>query len=139
MTAYEAAELASRIKLATHQALDAAHAQDWQAFDRNLERIGELRADLPISEARTIGTVALKDVTEKTGATKVTIGIERDSLAMILHPEGTGTWDGSYCADPCGTQGRRYSLGRVGRHQPGRTNARHRPVGRQGNRTPDTN
>jgi hypothetical protein len=48
------------------------------------------------SNAHIIGTVALKDVADKPGTTTVRISVEKDNLALVIHPEGTGTWDGPY-------------------------------------------
>jgi hypothetical protein len=96
MTEYEKAELASRIELATSKSLDAAKAQDWQEFDKHMAKVSELRASLPIENARTVGIVALKDTMEKQGEIKIRIGIEQHSLGLFIHPEGTGTYDGPY-------------------------------------------
>jgi hypothetical protein len=94
MTNYEIAELSSRIALATKKAVEAARKQDWPAFDCHLAKANELRGSLP--EARILGTVILNDTTDKPGHTRIVVSIERDNLALTLHPEGTGTWDGPY-------------------------------------------
>jgi hypothetical protein len=96
MTEYRIAELSSQIELETSKALDAAHKQDWAEFDNHLEKVSELRASLPIQDARTIGTAILQDTLNKTSSTKVRIGIEKDNLGLEIHPDGTGTYDGSY-------------------------------------------
>jgi hypothetical protein len=96
MTAYQIAELAGRIELAVRKSADAAHKQDWQAFDQHMAKISEFRASLPIENARTVGVVALKDTMEKQGEIKIRIGIEKDNLGVEIHPEGTGTYDGAY-------------------------------------------
>ena len=44
-----------------------------------------------------LATVALAEVLDTTTATSnVTISVENSNLALIIHPEGMGTWDGSY-------------------------------------------
>jgi len=96
MTEYQIAELAGRIELATKKAGDAAHEQHWQEFDRHLEKVSELRASLPIENARTVGTVSLKDTMEKQGEVKIRIGIEQQGIGLLVHPENTGTFDGPY-------------------------------------------
>jgi len=61
-----------------------------------MAQIIELRCCLPISDARTIGTILLKDVMKKCNDTKVQILVENNNLGLIIHPEGMGTCDGSY-------------------------------------------
>jgi hypothetical protein len=94
MTNYQIAELSGRIELATSKALDAAHENDWPTFDCQLAKINELRGNLP--DARSLGTIMLNDTTDKPGASKVAIAVEKDNLALTIHPEGTGTWDGPF-------------------------------------------
>ena len=96
MTPYQIAELAGKIEWETDSAVKAAHKQDWQEFDKHLENVSELRAALPVENARTIGIVHLKDTMEKQGEIKIRIGIEQHSLGLFIHPEGTGTYDGPY-------------------------------------------
>jgi hypothetical protein len=96
MTDYQIAELAGKIEWETDSALKAAHEQDWQEFDQHMEKISELRASLPIENSRTIGIVHLKDTMEKRDAIKIRIGIEKHSLGLFIHPDGTGTADGPY-------------------------------------------
>jgi hypothetical protein len=46
---------------------------------------------------RILGTVALAEVLDASKATSdVTVSVEKDDLALIIHPEGMGTWDGPY-------------------------------------------
>ena len=61
-----------------------------------MEKVSELRASLPVENSRTIGIVHLKDTMEKQGEIKIRIGIEKHSLGLFIHPEGTGTCDGPY-------------------------------------------
>jgi len=96
MTPYQIAELAGKIEWTTDSALKAARKQNWQEFDQHMEKISEFRASLPIENSRTIGIVHLKDTMEKQGEIKIRIGIEQHSLGLFIHPEGTGTYDGSY-------------------------------------------
>jgi hypothetical protein len=92
MTEFDIKELVGQIE----KALDTARKRDWQKFDRYMEKISELRASMPINEARTIGFAILQDTLEKTSSTKVRIGIEKDNLGLEIHPDGTGTYDGNY-------------------------------------------
>ncbi len=96
MTPYQKAELSGKIEWVTDSALDAAHKQNWQEFDRHMEKVSELRASLPVNDARTIGTAILQDTTTNGKGTKVRIGIEKDIFGLVIHPDGTGTYDGSY-------------------------------------------
>jgi hypothetical protein len=56
------------------------------------------REQPPLDTNHTLGTVVLAEVlgTTSAGSSNITIGVERDELALIIHPEGMGTWDGSY-------------------------------------------
>jgi hypothetical protein len=94
MTLYQIAELSGQIELAAQKAVEAAHKQDWPTFDLQLAKINEFRASLP--DARILGTVSLNDTTDKPDKTNVAISVEKYNLALTVHPEGTGTWDGPY-------------------------------------------
>lgn len=94
MTNYEIAGLAGQIELATKNAVEAALKQDWPTFDSHLEKISELRARMP--EARTIGSFILNDTTGNTGRSNIILAVEKFNLALTIHPEGMGTWDGPY-------------------------------------------
>jgi hypothetical protein len=44
-----------------------------------------------------LGTCVLKDVDAEVGGEQnVDVGIERDNLALLIHPNGFGTWHGDY-------------------------------------------
>jgi hypothetical protein len=44
-----------------------------------------------------LATVALAEVLDTSTATSnVTISVENSTLALIIHPEGMGVWDGAY-------------------------------------------
>ena len=45
-----------------------------------------------------LGIIALAEVSDTSDrtASNVAISVEKDSLALIVHPEGMGTWDGPY-------------------------------------------
>lgn len=116
MTKYQEAETTGRIELAVHKLLAAARKRQWEAFDRHLERIAELRGHNR--------TVILNDVADTPGTTTVRIGVESDNLALIIHPEGTGT---CLCPDLTRTQGRERASGCVERHSGARADAHHRP------------
>jgi hypothetical protein len=96
MTPYQIAELWGKIEWTTDSALAAARKQNWQEFDKHMEKVSELRASLPVENSRTVGVVHLKDTMEKQGEVKIRIGIEQHSLGLFIHPEGTGTVDGPY-------------------------------------------
>ena len=70
---------------------------------------------------RIVGTVALAEISGNAASTNVTIAVEKDTLALIIHPEGMGTWDGPYAPVAPGTPRRQGAAGDLGRHQPGRT------------------
>ena len=52
--------------------------------------------------ARSIDTVELKEVmsgssgVDENKTTKVKVSLENDGLALLVHPEGYGVWDGEY-------------------------------------------
>jgi hypothetical protein len=94
MTTYEIVELSSRIAVATQKAVEAARKQDWPTFDCHLAKISELRGSLP--DARTLGTVILNETTDKPGTTNVIVAVEKYNLALTLHPEGMGVWEGPF-------------------------------------------
>jgi hypothetical protein len=89
MTDYQIAELARKIEWETDSAVKAAYKQDWQEFDQLMEKVSELRASLPVENSRTIGIVHLKDIMDKKRNIIVQIGVERNSLGLFIHPEGT--------------------------------------------------
>ncbi len=51
-----------------------------------------------VEDNGTVTTVALAEAlgTTSAGSSNVTISVEKDNLALIIHPEGMGTWDGPY-------------------------------------------
>ena len=51
-----------------------------------------------VEDNGTVATVALAEAlgTTNAGTTNVTVSVEKDNLALLIHPEGMGTWDGSY-------------------------------------------
>ena len=47
-----------------------------------------------MSAAETLGECQLKDVMDgQPGTQKVKVSVERDNLALIVHPEGYAVWD----------------------------------------------
>jgi hypothetical protein len=96
MTPYQIAESWGKIEVALGSARDAAKRQDWSRFDQHMEEVAELRANLPIENSRTVSVVRLKDTMGKTDNIKIRIGIEKHNIGLFLHPDGTGTFDGSY-------------------------------------------
>lgn len=51
-----------------------------------------------VEDNGTVTTAALAEAlgTTSAGTSNVTVSVEKDSLALIIHPEGMGTWDGPY-------------------------------------------
>ncbi len=50
-----------------------------------------------VEEPRILATVALAEVLDTSTATSnVTISVEKNNLALIIHPEGMGVWDGPF-------------------------------------------
>ena len=45
---------------------------------------------------RILGTVALAEISNSAATSNVAVSVEKDNLALIIHPEGMGTWDGPY-------------------------------------------
>jgi hypothetical protein len=96
MTRYQVAELWGKIEETLESAVDAAKRQDWSRFDLHMENVAELRANLPIENARTVVFVSLKDTMGRTDSIKIQIGIEKHGIGLLIHPDGTGTFDGPY-------------------------------------------